>query len=102
MLNVDFDTPLTGQDLDSTLNSVAKAVVDRRLEAPVVLFLEMHKPLSFLASQAMLVSMPLLAPLIGFQRMADMSKILADRANIDMLIDRIEELASAEESGEVQ
>lgn len=79
------------------MDSIARKVVDRRLEMPAVLFLEMHKPLSFLASQAMLVAMPMFGPLLGAQEMADLSKILRNRENIDLLIERIENMAAAKD-----
>ena len=39
-------------------------------------------------------AMPFLAPVVGAQRMADLSRLLADRANVELLIDRIEEMAA--------
>ena len=100
MFGIDMDTPLTGEQIDSIVDSIARKIVDRRLEVPAVLLLETHKPLSFVASQATLVAMPMLAPLVGAQRMADFSKILADRANVELLISRIEELAGARDRSE--
>jgi len=94
MLGIDIDTPLTEEERDSLIDSIASVIVKRRLETPAILFLEANKPLSFVASQSVLVAMPFLAPLIGAQRTADFSKLLRDRANVDMLISRIEEMAS--------
>ncbi len=51
MLGVDLNTPLTDEERDSLIDSLAKKVADRRMETPAVLFLEMYKPLSFVASQ---------------------------------------------------
>ena len=90
---VDIHAPIGCDERDSLIDSLAEKVVARRLETPAVLFLEMHKPLSFLASQTMLVAMPFLAPLIGGQRVADMSKLLQKRENIELLITRIETMA---------
>ena len=94
MPGVDLDTPLSEEELNAAIDSVAKKIVDRRLEVAAVLFLEMHKPLSFVASQGVLVAIPMLGPLIGAQRMADISKILRERANIETLISRIEDMAA--------
>lgn len=94
MFGVDLHTPLTYQERDSLINSLAKKAVDRRLETVAVLFLEMHKPLSFLASQTALVAMPMLGPLMGAQSIADLSKLLSNRENIDLLISRIEDMAA--------
>lgn len=93
MLGHDLDTPLAPDEARGLIDAIAAKVVARRLESPAVVFLEMHKPLSFIASQGMLVAMPMIGPLIGAERMLGYSKLLADRANIDALIQRIEELA---------
>lgn len=94
MYGVDLHTPLNAADRDAALNAIAAQIVARRLETPAVMFLEMHKPLSFVASQAVVVAVPMLGPLIGAQRMADLSKLLQDRDSIDALIERIEEMAA--------
>ena len=94
MLDIDLHKPLTEEQRDAAIDSIAKKVVDRRLETPAVLFLEMHRPLSFIGSQVVLVAMPLLAPLVGAQRTVDFSKLLRDRANVELLILRIEEMAA--------
>ena len=83
------------REIDALIEDVAKWVVGRRLETPAVLFLETHKPLSFLASQSVLVGTPLLAPLLGLERMEQYHLLLEKSENVDRLIDRIEELSEA-------
>jgi len=90
----DIGEPLSNEQVESIVESVARKIVDRRLEAPAVLFLEMHKPLTFLASQAAYVAMPFLSPILGVQRMADFARVIQDRANIDLLISRIEDISA--------
>jgi len=99
---IDITTPLTKEELESLVNSVAARVVERRLETVAILLLEMHKPLSFVASQAVLVAMPMLGPLIGMDGMATLSRLLRDRENIELLITRIEEQAAARDAGPVE
>jgi hypothetical protein len=98
MNNIDITTPLTKEELDSIADTVAEKVVERRLETPAILFLEMHKPLTFIASQAVLVAMPMIGPVIGIDGMATLSKLLRDRENIELLISRIEEKALARDA----
>jgi len=93
-LEIDLSSPLEPDEVSAIADSIARRIVARRLETPAVFLLETHKPLSFVASQAVLVAMPFLAPVVGAQRMADLSRLLADRANVELLIDRIEEMAA--------
>lgn len=93
MMGVDIDTPLTAEERDRIINALAAKIVARRLETAAVLFLEMHKPLSFVASQAMLAALPFIGPIFGAQNAVDASKVLSDRGNLDILISRIEDLA---------
>jgi len=97
MFGVDIDTPLTPERRDEVIDALAHKIVGRRLEMPAVLFLDMHKPLSFIASQSLLVAMPLLGAIFGAQSVADISKLLRDRENLDLLITRIENMSAAEE-----
>jgi len=98
-MGIDLDSPLSIEDRDRMIDGLAAKIVGRGLETPAVLFLEMHKPLSYVASQAMLVALPFLGPVFGAQNAADVSKILKDRENLDLLIARIEEMADTEEKG---
>lgn len=98
--DIPLDEPLTPEEVSNMVDSIARQIVNRKLEVPAVLFLEMHKPLSFIASQATIVAMPFLGPIIGAKRMADLSRLLAEREHIEILINRIEELA-AERDAEI-
>lgn len=88
-----MDEPLSEEEAEKIATDVAAAIVKRRLETPSVLFLEMHKPLSFIASQGVLVALPFLGPLLGPERMTEFSRFLRERKNVERLIQRIEEMA---------
>jgi hypothetical protein len=89
----DWADEMAPEERDRVIDRIASAVVQRGLEAPAVLFLELHKPLTFIASQGIVVMSPFVAPLIGFENVRAASKLLEDRGNIDRLTARIEELA---------
>ena len=91
MMNLD---DLTEEQISAAIEDIARHVVRRRLEAPAILFLEIHRPVSFIASQALVVASPFLAPILGVDRLARYGSILQDRANLDALIQRIDELAA--------
>jgi hypothetical protein len=65
-------------------------VVRKGLEAPVVMFLEMHKPLTTVASVAYAMGQPPLMLFFGFQRTEDLRLLLSDRENVEALMQRIE------------
>lgn len=90
----DFDDDqLTPEERDKLINELAQKVVDKRMETPAIMFLEMHKPVTFLASQSMLVASPFLVPLFGAEGVQKYSKLFSSVDNVELLIERIEELS---------
>jgi hypothetical protein len=61
------------------------------LALPAIVFLQVTRPLSFLASQGLLLCQPLLSSVYDAPRIADYVDLLADRTNIDRLVARLEE-----------
>jgi len=90
---LDWPDEMPDAERDELINSIARHVVCRRLETPAVLLLEMHRPVSFMASQSLIVLTPMLAPLIGLGAMQRGSLLLQKRENVERLIERIEQLA---------
>lgn len=88
-----FEVTLTDEERDAWLERAAREVVKRKLEVPAVFMLEMHRPLSFLGSQALIVGTPLLGALVGADNVLKLSKILEDPRNVERLANRIEEMA---------
>ncbi len=93
----DFGEPLSPEERDELIESIAQNIHRRGLETPAILFLEMHKPLSFFASQTLIVTSPLIAPIVGFGRVSAASRLLECRDNVELLIRRLEELATSRE-----
>src|SRR5215212_7687472 len=84
---------LSPEERDRLLNRVAREVTSRHLATPVILLLELHRPLTYLASQALVLFTPLLGPAFGLENLQRLTRLLADGENLDRLIDRIEALA---------
>jgi hypothetical protein len=61
-----------------------------RLAQPAIFFLEVTKPLSFVASQGLLLCEPILGFFYGEPRIGDYANLLANRSNVEHLIARIE------------
>ncbi len=87
------DEELSPEELDKLIDELARKVVDRALETPAIMFLEMHKPVAFLASQSMLVASPILGPLFGREGIERYSQLFSTQENVELLIRRIEDLA---------
>jgi len=87
-----FDQPLPDEQRDALIDAMARKVVGKRMEMMTVFLLEAHRPFSFMASQALLVAGPFLGAFLGFGRVNRWSHVLEDRANVERLLQRIEEL----------
>lgn len=60
-----------------------------RLALPAILFLQIARPFSFIASQGLLLCQPLLGFVFDSPRIADYADLMADRTNIDRLVARL-------------
>lgn len=85
---------LTPERRDEMVEKAARAVVRRRLETPATLALEAHKPVAALGANLVLLGTPLVAPFLGWRFCDELAFFLMDRANIERLVRRIEELAA--------
>lgn len=86
------------QKRDTLIDAVAAKIVGKRLETPAVFFLEVNRPLTFIAGQTALVATPVLGAFIPPADIEDFARIMEDRANVDRLIARIEDLADARDA----
>jgi len=93
VLNDQYEGDLSPENRDNIIDALAQAIVKKGLVTPAIMFLEMHKPVAFLAGQGMLVASPLLAPLFGLDGVENYSKLFSSAENIELLIRRIEDLA---------
>jgi len=89
----DWYAEVTPEERDRVVETVAQGVLKRGLETPAILFLEMHKPVSFFASQGIIVSSPFIAPFIGLDNLRIAARLLEKRENVELLIRRIEDLS---------
>lgn len=91
----DWDADLPEDERDKLIDTLAQKVHRLGMTMPAVLILEMHKPLSFLAGQSMVLGSGFLAPLFGPRNVQKYAKLFESRENIERLIQRIEELSVA-------
>jgi hypothetical protein len=82
----------SGQERSEQLiDQLSQQINHWRLSLPAVLILQITRPLSFVASQALLLCEPLLSFFDGTTRIANYAELLSDRTNIDRLVARLEE-----------
>lgn len=87
---------LTEEQTTALIEKAATWVVRRGLEVPAILALEMHKPLAHVGASVAVVGAPFAIPFLGFDRFNDATRLFSKRANVERLIQRIEELRSGE------
>jgi len=88
----EFD--LTDEEEEKLINNVAKLVVDKGLEVPAIMFLEVTKPLSFIASQLAIVVLGPLQWLFDLEG-PKYTGLFMKKQNVGRIIDRIEELCKS-------
>lgn len=91
----------TDEDNDKTrqqqvLGKVVEQIVRRRLAAPALFILESAKPLSFLASQALIFFQPIIQTMLSVKDYETFALAIEDRDNVEWMIQQLE---AAEEAG---
>jgi len=84
---------------EQLIERLAKQISRWRLTVPAILLLQVTRPLSFIASQGLLLCQPLLSFVYDASRVADYAELLADRASIDRLVAQLEAEERARGSG---
>lgn len=85
-------TEQAGSPHEQLIERVAQRLVELRMGAPALFMLEATRPLSFVASQAMIVFEPIVGAIFNVAEYRQFQQMMEDRANIDRLMNRIEEL----------
>jgi hypothetical protein len=95
---ITWDDDLTDERRNELIDKLAAKILKHGMAMPAVLFLEMHKPFAFLASQTVILASGFLAPFVGIQNVQEYSKLMETRENVERLITRIEQLADVSNS----
>lgn len=70
---------------------LAQQITRWNLAQPALLFLEVGRPFSFIASQSLLLCEPILGLMVGEQRLEEAAALLADRSSVERLIHLLEQ-----------
>jgi hypothetical protein len=76
---------------EQLLEQMSQQICRWRLTLPAIIFLQVTRPLSFIASQALLLCQPLISAFYDAPQIAGYADLLADRTNVDRLVARLEE-----------
>lgn len=87
-----WEEPLTEEQKREMIDHLAVNIVKRGLGTPAIMFLEMNKPLTTIASSTAIVASPFLVPFLGFDRVDQYTQFFQSRENVERLIERIEEM----------
>lgn len=77
------------------IERLAQRVVALHMAPPAIFFLESSKPLTYIASQALIVFEPIVQAIFSFREYREFQRLMEDRANVERLIERIEDLEDA-------
>jgi hypothetical protein len=88
---------LTDADEEKLIGNIAKTVVEYGLEAPAIMFLEVTRPVSFIASQLAIVALGPLQWLFELET-PKYTALFMKRENVGKIIERIEELSKSKSS----
>jgi hypothetical protein len=86
--------PRDGPVLPDLLERLARRVVERRMEAPAIAFLEMVRPLNLIGSQVAWAAVPFAGLLADDRDVRDIAAALEDRRTLCALVQRIETLSA--------
>lgn len=82
---------LSARRREELIEGLVRRVNQWGMVAPAIFLLEAHKPLSFLASQFLLLSQPTLEPFLGGV-VGEYALLLEDRENVETILSRLEGL----------
>jgi hypothetical protein len=85
---------LTDEEEEKLIGNIAKLVVSKGLEAPAIMFLEVTKPLSYIASQLAIVALGPLQMLFEMKG-PKYTGLFMKKQNVGRIIERIEELSKS-------
>lgn len=79
------------EDYSDLMEKISKAIVQRQLTVPAIIFLESVKPLSFLGNQMLIFANPVISLVVQSGNYYKFIRMIENRENIEKLTIMIEE-----------
>lgn len=86
------ESKFSDEELDEFTEKIAQAIAVRSMSVPVIMALEMAKPLSFLGYSSMVIFGPILEMVFDPGKTEKLQALIVDRGRIEKLIVAIEDL----------
>lgn len=84
-----WDTEMTDQEEQEVRDKIVAEISKRKLEMIALMILETHRPLGNVIGNAMVVFTPFMAPFVGVDNVAALSKMLSKPGATQRLIDQV-------------
>lgn len=94
-----FASDIPVERREELLGRIAQKVVDLRLTPVAIVMLESSKPVSFVGSQVMVFLQPIVTSVFPFRQYDEVAALLEERSNVELLIQKIEQLEDARPHG---
>jgi hypothetical protein len=78
-------------DHKARIDTLGLAIVRKRMQAPVLFFLEMHRPLAGLCSSLLTAGGPLIGPFIGREWIETIQYLLQTPSELEGFMSRLEQ-----------
>jgi hypothetical protein len=89
-MNQEWLEPLKGEEEEAAIREIGGWILQKKMEAPAILALEMHKPIAGISGQALIAFAPFIGPFAGPDRIQMWSRLLQSRESVENLIRHIE------------
>jgi hypothetical protein len=83
--------PLDPEEEKRVVERVGGYLHRKGMETPGILFLEMHRPFSYIGSHMLTAVAPFVAPILGTEQTMDFSRLMATPGGVERLIQKLEE-----------
>lgn len=82
---------LTDEQAEALIQKLANKIIERKMQTPAILFLEMHKPLGNIAGHAMVAFAPFTVPFLGYDNINEFSQLMTQRRHWERLLDVLDQ-----------
>jgi len=91
-MTMEIITEISPERTTELIDKISRFIVERKMAAAAIMFIESLKPLSFIGSQAMYFLAPFAELIFDSKEYQEFAVLLEKRENVDLVVKRIDEL----------